>query len=175
LEDNWRFTWCDACFAADVELLSAAAILGSGRHSWGFRLLGWRTALALGAFHHPAGVRFFPSLSWDALPGASKQDCTRIARAGYYRCDSSSSLSSSHSQRTCGYFGQTTMKKRLSILAVVMIAGLLALGWHFYGGGRVPAGQPPLVSLTSSNFDQLRTAFNEASGEVRIVLLLSPT
>jgi hypothetical protein len=32
-----------------------------------------------------------------------------------------------------------------------------------------------LVSLTSSNFDQLRTAFNAASGEVRVVLLLSPT
>jgi hypothetical protein len=67
------------------------------------------------------------------------------------------------------------MKQRLSILAVVVVAGLLALGWHFYGGEKVPAGQPPLVSLTSSNFDQLRTAFNSASGDVRIVLLLSPT
>jgi hypothetical protein len=67
------------------------------------------------------------------------------------------------------------MKNRLSILAVVVIAGLLALDWHFYGGEKVPAGQPPLVSLTSSNFEQLRTAFNAASGEVRIVLLLSPT
>jgi len=67
------------------------------------------------------------------------------------------------------------MKARLGILAVLVLAGLLALGWHFYGGGKVPAGQPPLVSLTSANFNQLRTAFNAASGEVRIVLLLSPT
>jgi hypothetical protein len=67
------------------------------------------------------------------------------------------------------------MKKRLSILAVIAIAGLLALGWHFYGTARVPPGQPPLSSLTLTNFDQLRTAFNAASGEVRIVLLLSPT
>jgi hypothetical protein len=66
------------------------------------------------------------------------------------------------------------MKKGLYILAVVFV-GLLALGWHFYGGQTVPAGQPPLLSLTSSNFDQLRTAFNGASGDVRIVLLLSPT
>jgi hypothetical protein len=51
----------------------------------------------------------------------------------------------------------------------------LALGRHFYRGETVPAGQPPLVSLTSTNFDQLRAAFNAASGEVRIVLLLSPT
>ena len=68
------------------------------------------------------------------------------------------------------------MKQRLSMLTiVVVVAGLLALGWHFYGGVNVPTGQPPLVSLTSSNFDQLRTAFNGASGDVRIVLLLSPT
>jgi hypothetical protein len=67
------------------------------------------------------------------------------------------------------------MKKRLSILAVLVLVGLLALGRYFYGGRAVPAGQPPLVSLTSANFDQLREAFNSASGEVRIVLLLSPT
>ena len=67
------------------------------------------------------------------------------------------------------------MKKGLSILAAFVFAGLLALGWHFYGGARVPAGQPALVSLTSTNFDGLRVAFNAASGKVRIVLLLSPT
>jgi hypothetical protein len=68
------------------------------------------------------------------------------------------------------------MKQHLSILTiVVVVAGLLAFGWHFYGGEKVPAGQPLLVSLTSANFDQLRTAFNAASGEVRVVLLLSPT
>jgi hypothetical protein len=66
------------------------------------------------------------------------------------------------------------MKKRLTILAVVFV-GLLALAWHFYGREKVPAGQPPLVSLSSTNFDQMRSAFNGASGEVRIVLLLSPT
>jgi hypothetical protein len=67
------------------------------------------------------------------------------------------------------------MKKRLSILAVLVIGGLLALGWRYYRGEKVPAGQQPLVSLTSSNFDQLRSAFNATSGEVRIVLLLSPS
>jgi hypothetical protein len=67
------------------------------------------------------------------------------------------------------------MKKPLSILALLALVGVLVLGWRFYGGARVPAGQPPLVWLTPSNFDQLRSAFNAASGEVRIVLLLSPT
>jgi hypothetical protein len=67
------------------------------------------------------------------------------------------------------------MTKRLSIIAVLIFVALMTLGWHFYGGAAVPAGQPPLVSLTPANFDQLRAAFNAASGEVRIVLLLSPT
>jgi hypothetical protein len=67
------------------------------------------------------------------------------------------------------------MKKRLTILGVFVMIGLLALGWHIYGRARVPAGQHPLVFLTSGNFAQLRTAFNAFSGDVRIVLLLSPT
>jgi hypothetical protein len=65
------------------------------------------------------------------------------------------------------------MKKSLSILAGLVLVGLLALRWHFYGGATVPAGQPALVTLTT--IDELRTAFNAASEEVRIVLLLSPT
>ena len=67
------------------------------------------------------------------------------------------------------------MKKRLSFTLFVVIAALLALSWHFHSPASVPAGQQPLTSLTLSNFDQLRAAFNAASGEVRIVLLLSPT
>ena len=67
------------------------------------------------------------------------------------------------------------MKNGLSILAVLVTVGLVALAWHIYGGAKVPAGQPPLASLTPANFDQFRTAFNATSGEVRIVLLLSPT
>ena len=67
------------------------------------------------------------------------------------------------------------MKKSLSIVGALVAVALLTLGQHFYGGERVPAGQPPLLSLTSANFDQLRSSFNEATGDVRIVLLLSPT
>lgn len=67
------------------------------------------------------------------------------------------------------------MKKCLTILAAVILVGLITLGWHYHGGQTVPTGQPPLVLLTSTNFDELQTAFNAAVGEVRIVLLLSPT
>ena len=68
------------------------------------------------------------------------------------------------------------MKLRPRVLAAVAVAALLALAvvWHLYGG-KSPEGQDPLVSLTSNNFGELRSAFNAASGEVRVVLLLSPT
>jgi hypothetical protein len=53
-----------------------------------------------------------------------------------------------------------------------VLAGLLA---DISSQQRVPAGQASLLSLTSENLDQLRAAFNAASGDVRVVLLLSPT
>jgi hypothetical protein len=53
-----------------------------------------------------------------------------------------------------------------------VLAGLLA---DISSQQKVPAGQPSLSTLTPENFDQLRTAFNQASGDVRVVLLLSPT
>jgi hypothetical protein len=53
-----------------------------------------------------------------------------------------------------------------------VLAGLLA---DISSQQKVPVGQPSLSSLTSENFDQLRAAFNKAAGDVRVVLLLSPT
>jgi hypothetical protein len=65
--------------------------------------------------------------------------------------------------------------KRITVAALLVVLGLLAVGRHYYAGSRVPAGQPALVSLGAQNFDQVRRAFNAAPGNVRIVLLLSPT
>jgi hypothetical protein len=67
------------------------------------------------------------------------------------------------------------MKTRLSILAAFAIVVLLVVARHFHAGAAVPSGQQPLVSLTPDKIGQLRAAFNKASGDVRIVLLLSPT
>jgi len=53
-----------------------------------------------------------------------------------------------------------------------VLAGLLA---DLSSQQKVPAGQPSLSALTLENFNNLRTAFNAASGDVRVVLLLSPT
>jgi hypothetical protein len=65
--------------------------------------------------------------------------------------------------------------KGITVAALLVVLGLLAVGGHYYAGSAVPAGQPALVSLDAQNFDQVRRAFNAASGNVRIVLLLSPT
>lgn len=57
----------------------------------------------------------------------------------------------------------------VSIFMPETVAALVA------GGGSAPAGQPSLVSLNASNFDQFPQAFNKGKGTVRVVALLSPT
>lgn len=56
-------------------------------------------------------------------------------------------------------------------------AALAAIGAlvYFYGGTETPAGQPPLARLTAQNAAAVKTAFNAAKGEVRVLALLSPT
>lgn len=43
------------------------------------------------------------------------------------------------------------------------------------GAGRPPAGQLPLVTITGATLETLRSDFNAAGDEVRVILLLSPT
>ena len=56
----------------------------------------------------------------------------------------------------------------VSIFFPQMVANLLA-------GGAPPPDQPQLVKLESNNFSALKTQFNEASGQTRVILMLSPT
>jgi hypothetical protein len=55
------------------------------------------------------------------------------------------------------------------------VAVALSVGWYLWGSRHGPRGQPPLTSLTSTNLDQFKTAFNGAADRNRLVLLLSPT
>jgi hypothetical protein len=68
--------------------------------------------------------------------------------------------------------GVATVLVVFLLLFPQVLAGLLA---DISSQPKVPAGQSSLSSLTSENFDELRTAFNTATGDVRVVLLLSPT
>jgi hypothetical protein len=53
------------------------------------------------------------------------------------------------------------------LLAILLVA---AIGWYFSS-----AGNTPLVSLSPTNFDAFRMAFDGDAHEARAVLLLSPT
>jgi hypothetical protein len=58
----------------------------------------------------------------------------------------------------------------IGALLGVAVAGLVALrAWPRH----TPAGQPPLMTLTSAA--QMRAIFNESAGEQRLLVLLSPT
>ena len=65
-----------------------------------------------------------------------------------------------------------TRKTILAIPAALLLgAGL----FYFYGGYTAPAGQPALVALTPQNLSSIEEAFNAAKGDVRLLVLLSPT
>lgn len=64
-------------------------------------------------------------------------------------------------------------RKRIwAAIVVITLGGVL---FYFYGGSQTPAGQPPLKRLTMENRGDVKSAFNTAKDEVRVLLLLSPT
>ena len=67
------------------------------------------------------------------------------------------------------------MKRSTAILG--LLAALLAGGaaWYLWGPSTAPEGQPALVVLTPENFAQFKERFNQTSGSMRVVALLSPT
>jgi hypothetical protein len=65
--------------------------------------------------------------------------------------------------------------QRSRLLLIVLLVSLLGGGLYFYGGHKTPTGQAPLAYLTPQSFPGLKTAFNDAKGDVRLLVLLSPT
>ena len=65
--------------------------------------------------------------------------------------------------------------KRRYVFGAVAAALLIAAALYLYGGGQTPAGQPSLLNVTAQNVGEIRSAFNTANSEVRVLLLLSPT
>jgi hypothetical protein len=61
--------------------------------------------------------------------------------------------------------------KYMSSLIVATLAFVVL--WYFFGSR--PKNQPPLTSLSPSNFDQFKREFDGAADRSRLVLLLSPT
>lgn len=69
--------------------------------------------------------------------------------------------------------GELMSRKTIfAILAALLLAAGLS---YFYGGHTAPAGQPALLALTPQNVSVLGHAFNDSKGDVRLLVLLSPT
>jgi len=64
------------------------------------------------------------------------------------------------------------------VLAGAALAGALTVGallWLRYAPRRVPQGQPPLATLSPGSLPAFRDVFNASEGQVRVLVLLSPT
>lgn len=66
------------------------------------------------------------------------------------------------------------MKKKLVVAGVVAVAVLLG-AVYLWGPGKVPAGQQPLLTLSSPTANVFETDFDADADTPRLVLLLSPT
>ena len=65
--------------------------------------------------------------------------------------------------------------KRRYVFGAILAAVLLAAVLYLYGGSLTPSGQPPLQNVTAQSVAEIKNEFNAAKGEVRVLLLLSPT
>jgi len=67
------------------------------------------------------------------------------------------------------------MRNRKHVLWLGAVAVALGLAWNFLWSAHTPHGQPPLTYLGSDALGQFQDRFDQASSNVRMVLLLSPT
>lgn len=138
--------------------------------------------VGLGATVAPRTLRDFSwtgilsSLSWRALSDKAEQgrDCAAVCLD--LHSDTRVSVSA-----TCGgldrgsFDSRATVKRGGIILAGVMLLGAVVTADWFLNGGGFGGGMPVAVSLTPKSLEQLQSDFNRASGNIRVVLLLSPT
>ena len=67
------------------------------------------------------------------------------------------------------------MKRKRLIIGPVLVAIALLVLYYLYGGSNVPAGQPALVRLDTSNVSSLKDVFNGARNSIRLIVMFSPT
>ena len=60
------------------------------------------------------------------------------------------------------------------VVAIVAISAAV-LGQRQFGTHNTPDGQPELLHLSTATVETLRSDFNRAVGDVRVIVLLSPT
>ena len=65
-------------------------------------------------------------------------------------------------------------KRAISVAATAVVVLLLGTA-YLWGPSQAPTGQPPLLSLSSANFNEFSAAFDADADVPRMLLLLSPT
>jgi hypothetical protein len=65
--------------------------------------------------------------------------------------------------------------RRFWAVVLLAVAGIALAGVFLGRAGHAPAGQPPLVEINTAAIAALQAEFNQTSGSLRILLLLSPT
>jgi hypothetical protein len=65
-------------------------------------------------------------------------------------------------------------RKRAIVLVLVAVLALLVIAYLWIPGS-VPAGQKPLLALSSANFSEFEKAFDDNPDVPRLLLLVSPT
>ena len=67
------------------------------------------------------------------------------------------------------------MNRRTLFLFGLLLAVVGAFAFVRFATHDAPAGQPPLAYLDSTSLAALKTDFNRAAGETRLIVLLAPT
>ncbi|PYR89115.1 MAG: hypothetical protein DMF84_25780 [Acidobacteria bacterium] len=60
-------------------------------------------------------------------------------------------------------------------MGVVLAIVVAFFAYTNFADRSTPAGQAPLVEVTQQTFDEFKSEFNRARGQVRVIALLSPT
>ena len=68
-----------------------------------------------------------------------------------------------------------TRKLVLVVLVVLAAIGAGTFAWVRFATHDTPPGQPPLATLDAGSLATLKTEFNRAAGDTRMIVLLSPT
>jgi hypothetical protein len=67
------------------------------------------------------------------------------------------------------------LARRGWLVLAIAVALAAAFGRQQFATHNTPGGQPALVELAPHSVETLRADFNKATGDVRLIVLLSPT
>lgn len=67
------------------------------------------------------------------------------------------------------------LKSILVLAAAAILVCTAVYAWLKLAPRRVPVGQPPLATIRADSVPAFRDTFNAAEGEVRLLVMLSPT